>query len=229
MTTTGAPPQTTTARWYHFAAFALGLAGLVVQTALIVAATDPAETRGMSLPVRLWNLVSYFTIWSNILVAAVAFLLFRDPRRTGPVFVVFRMASLTMITVTGVIYAVVLAPTYSPTGWALVADTLLHYVAPVLAVAGYVLFGPRPRFDRTVLRRSAVVPLVWGVYTFLRSPFITVVEDGRARDWYPYPFIDVGEIGYPQAILNVLGVTVLLVLIGQVFVHLDRKLQPAPR
>ena len=56
-----------------------------------------------------------------------------------------------------------------------------------------------------------------------------LVSYGEARDWYPYPFIDVGEIGYGQAIVNVLGVTALLVLVGQIYVFLDRRLSPTPR
>jgi hypothetical protein len=230
MTTAAAPSRTVVrARWYHLATFAVGLVTLTVQTILIVAETDPAALRGMSLAIRLWNLVSYFTIWSNILVTVVAFLLWRDPNRDGPYFRVFRMAGLTMITVTGVVYGLVLAATWSPTGWTLVADRLLHYAMPSLAVIGFLVFGPRPRFDQIVLWCSALVPLVWGVYTFVRCPFITLTENGESRDWYPYPFIDVGEIGYARAIVNVLGVTLLLVLVGQVYVYLDRKLSPTPR
>jgi hypothetical protein len=221
--------RATAARWFHLGTFAVGLAGLAVQTAIILTQTDPALTRGMSLPIRLWNLVSYFTIWSNILVTVIAFLLARDPHRRDPVFAVFRLASLTMITVTGVIYALVLAPIWDPTGWSRVADETLHYAVPVLAVFGYVLFGPRPRFDQATLWRAALVPLAWGVYTFVRSPFITFDEGGRTRHWYPYHFIDVDRIGYPQAIVNVLGVTILLVLVGQIYVFLDRRLRPAPR
>jgi hypothetical protein len=142
---------------------------------------------------------------------------------------VFRLASLTMITVTGVIYALVLAPLWDPTGWTKVADETLHYAVPVLAVLGYVLFGPRPRFDQAILWRAALVPLAWGVYTFVRSPFITFDEGGQTRHWYPYHFIDVDQIGYPQAIVNTLGVTVLLVLVGEIYVFLDRRLRPAPR
>ena len=52
---------------------------------------------------RIWHVLSYFTVWSNILVTAVAFLLIRDPAHRGSVFAVFRLASLAMITITGVI------------------------------------------------------------------------------------------------------------------------------
>lgn len=230
MTTEAAPTRTTIgARWYHFAVFAIGTCALVLQTVLVAVESDPTAIRGMSVAIRLWNLVSYFTIWSNILVTVVAFLLWRDPRRAGPVFTVFRLAGLTMITVTGVIYAVLLAGTWDPTGWTLVVDRLLHYVMPTAAVLGFLLFGPRPRLDQRILLRSALVPLIWGLYTFARCPFITLTEDGVSRAWYPYPFIDVTEIGYGRAILNVVGVTVLLLLLGQVYVWLDRKLPPAPR
>ena len=40
------------------------------------------------------------------------------------------------------IYALVLAPVWAPTGWQRVADTTLHYTVPILAVLGYLLVGP---------------------------------------------------------------------------------------
>ena len=43
-------------------------------------------------------MLSFFTIWSNILVTVVALLLTLDRRRRGRVFTVFRIASLVMIT-----------------------------------------------------------------------------------------------------------------------------------
>ena len=80
------------------------------------------------------------------------------------------------------------AGTWDPTGWTLVVDRLLHYVMPTAAVLGFLLCGPRPRLDQRILLRSALVPLVWGLYTFARCPFITLTEDGVSRAWYPYPY-----------------------------------------
>ena len=119
-------------------------------------------------------------------ITVVAYLLTRNPRRTGGVFQAFRLGSLVMISITGVIYALVLAPLWDPTGWQKVADQTLHYAVPVLAVLGYLLFGPRPEFSWGALWRSVLIPLSWVIYTLIRSPFISYTRNGDTRHWYPY-------------------------------------------
>ena len=79
--------------------------------------TDPhsygyAGGAATPVPSRLADWISYFTIWSNITVAAVATLLARRARKGmvgTPTLAVFRLSSLVMITITGLVYAVVLA------------------------------------------------------------------------------------------------------------------------
>jgi hypothetical protein len=133
-----------------------------------------------------------------------------------------------MITITCLIYALVLAKVWEPTGWQKIADETLHYSVPFLAVAGYLLFGPRPRFSLNTLLRSLVIPLAWIVYTLIRSPFITYDEDGETRHWYPYHFINVDDIGYGQALLNIAGIFLLLLVVGWLYVLIDRRLPSRP-
>jgi hypothetical protein len=156
------------------------------------------------------------------------YLLWRNPRRQGPVFTVFRLASLAMITVTGVVYALVLAPLWSPTGWQRVADETLHYTVPILAVVSYLVAGPRPRFSTRTLWASLSIPLVYIAYTLIRSPFITYTQDGQARHWYPYHFLDVNDLGYGRVLGNIGGVLLLLLAVAGVFLYLDSKLPERP-
>ena len=226
MESTATARSITAARLWHSATFALGAFGVIAQLWIVATQTLTEEMIQLSAPIRLWNVLSYFTIWSNILVTVVAYLLARNPQRSGPMFNTFRLASVVMITITGLIYALVLAKVWEPTGWQKVADETLHYSVPFLAVAGYLLFGPRPRFSLTTLWRSLTIPLAWIVYTLIRSPFITYTEDGETRHWYPYHFISVDDIGYGRALFNIAAIFLLLLAVGWLYVFLDRKLQP---
>jgi hypothetical protein len=206
----------------------VGLFGLGVQAWISATHALAYDGHVFSAPMRVFNMLSYFTIWSNILVAAVAWLLYRDPRRRGAVFTVLHLDSLVMIAVTGLVYALVLAPIWNPTGWAKVADQTLHYAVPVLAVLSYLVAGPRPRFAAGTLFRALVLPLGWVVYTMVRSPFIRYRAQGVTKHWWPYHFINVDDLGYAQALLNVLGVAVLLLAVGAIFLYLDRVLPARP-
>ena len=96
-----------------------------------------------------------------------------------------------------------------------------HYacmVVPVLAVAGWLLFGPRQRVDRADIAPALLLPAVWAAYTVAR---------GELVDWYPYPFIDVNEHGYAVVLLNCLGVAALMTAFFAGAQWLDRRLSRA--
>jgi hypothetical protein len=215
-------------RWWHLATFVAAVFGVGLQLWIEFDPAPNPDRPEFSTPIRLWNVLSYFTVWSNILVLVVAYLLWRDQARRGTVFAVFRLASLVMITVTGVIYALVLAPLWNPTGWQRVADETLHYTVPILAVVSFLVVGPRPRFAFRTLWAALLIPLVYIAYTLLRSPFITYTQDGQTRHWYPYHFLNVDDLGYGRVLLNIAAIFLLLLAIAGVYFFLDRKLPERP-
>jgi hypothetical protein len=104
------------------------------------------------------------------------------------------------ITITGLVYVVVLRPLGHPTGIAAWVNAGLHYVAPPLAVLGWLLFGPRPRISVRVIALSLIWPVAWVVYTLVR---------GAITGWFPYPFLNVDELGMSVVLRN-LGFVLLL-------------------
>lgn len=96
------------------------------------------------------------------------------------------MAGLVGITLTFVVYLTVLLPLITVTGAGRVTDRSLHIVAPLLTFGGWFLFGPRPRLDIQTLCWF----LIWPGPSFAFS-FV----NGALTNWYPYPFVDVTQIG----------------------------------
>ncbi len=161
---------------------------------------------------RLLRFFSYFTIQSNLLAAGTALGLIARPDRDGRTWRVLRVAAIVGMTVTFITYMIVLRPIVHLEGLAKLADIGFHYVAPVLTVAGWYLFGPWPRIDIPSLLRHLAWPFAYLVY---------ILGLGALTGWYPYPFIDVTKIGYPRTLLNALAVTVLLLIVGAIFRVLD--------
>ncbi len=195
---------------------ALIIAALAVQ--VVVTVTNPPN--GVGVPERMLRLVSYFTIQSNILVAATGLTLARRPDRDGDWWRVVRLAALVGSTVTGIVYLTVLRGTAVLHGWEVATDIVFHYVCPAVALLGWVLFGPRPRVGWRVVGLALLWPVGWLAYTLVH---------GAIRDWYPYPFIDVVGLGYARVAVNAVGVTVLMVAVAVAYRWLDRRLPPAPR
>jgi hypothetical protein len=213
----GSSSRATRAKPWHLVTFLVIAISVVTQLVLVirghgVLVAPTGRTAG--LPERLLRFFSYFTIQSNLLAAGTALGLSARPDRDGRTWRVLRISAIVGMSVTFLTYIVVLRPIVHLEGIAKLTDIGFHYVAPVLTVLGWYLYGPWPRIDITSLLRHLVWPLSYLAYTLVL---------GAITGWYPYPFINVGKIGYPRALLNALAVSALLLIVGAVYRALDTR------
>jgi uncharacterized membrane protein len=214
------------ARLWHGSIAVLAIAAIAIQIKLSIDA--PAVPAGHAVGVlagtstagRIVRLLSFFTVQSNILSAVVSVQLARNPNRDGTLWRIARLDALFGITVTGIVYATVLARIHEPNGWEQTSSNIVvHYVVPIAMVLGWLLFGPRPRITSTVLWWSLAWPVAWLGYTLIR---------GEATRWYPYPFVDAATEGYARVLVNAVAVTAVFGLVAALFAWGDRKLRHDP-
>jgi hypothetical protein len=205
--------MTTIGRIWTWITAAAVLAGLIVQLIVTANGTEgffPTATE------RVLNVFAYFTIQSNILLGVTVLMLaLRPDRPQGALFKTLRLNGVLCIAVTGIVYHLVLAGSDDLSGWAAVANFLLHTATPLLGVLGWALFGPRGTTDLRIAGWSVVFPLLWVAFTLVRGEFV---------GFYPYPFIDVNQHGYGQVLLNCLLVAVLFLALAAGATALDRRL-----
>nr|WP_275585393.1 Pr6Pr family membrane protein [Blastococcus saxobsidens] len=175
---------------------------------------DP-EDASLGVVERVVRFFSYFTVQSNLLVLAAVLPLVRDADHDGRWWRVVRLASLLGITITGIVYAVVLAPLYDPEGVNAWTNAGEHYVSPVMTVLGWLLFGPRPRITSGVVARALLWPVAWIAW---------ILAQGTVTDWYPYDFMDVAAQGYAIALRNLAFVVLLALAFLLLFRFVDRRL-----
>jgi len=156
----------------------------------------------------LWVLARFFTILTNLLVA-VTMTWVAIGRKVSPEVLGGLTVALLLV---GVIYMTLLRGLMHLNGAALIADTLFHKVSPVLMALWWLLFAPRAK-----LRWSA--PILWALYPL--GYLIYVLARGRMDGRYPYPFIDVGKLGWLQTALNVGGIALGFILAGFALVWID--------
>lgn len=203
--------------WFAVTA-AVSLASLVVQLALVISGVDVLVDETGHAPAtwqRVLRFFSYFTVQSNLLVIATSATLAVHPQRDGRVWRVLRLDALVGITVTLIVYHFLLAPILDLHGINAVTDVGFHYVTPILAIIGWLLFGPRRRITGGVLGAMLMWPVLW---------FGCTLAHGAIAGWYPYPFIDAATIGYPAALRNAGLITLLLLGISALFLLGDRLL-----
>jgi hypothetical protein len=69
-----------------------------------------------------------------------------------------------------------------------------------------------------------VQPLYWSAYPVAYLAYALI--RGRIVGSYPYPFIDVADLGYRRTLLNSLGLLFMFISLGLLFVALGRMRQP---
>jgi hypothetical protein len=202
--------------WFTMAlSFALNLFDVYPATeVLLYSFGNNAEGAAGALG-RVIDWFSYFTNFSNVLVAIVLTMLARNLYRTGLVWGTLRMDSLLMISVTGLIYAIVLAPNAEVQGLQIVTNALAHYIIPVLTVLMFLILGPRRQLSFATVFTALIIPILWAVYTLIRGAIINA---------YPYGFLNAAELGLGTAIVNIAGIAVLGIIIGLIYWALDRLL-----
>jgi len=164
----------------------------------------------------LVQLTSFFTIWTNAAVALTLTVplilpetrLGRFFRRPGVVTGVAASIAFVMVT-----YHLLLSDQVNPEGVGLLTDILSHYLVPILFVGYWWVLTPK----ETLRWRDPFVwflyPLVYQVHVFIR---------GQLTGFYPYPFVDVNELGLVPVLRNSLGTGVAFVVIALGFVALGQ-------
>ncbi|WP_458690640.1 Pr6Pr family membrane protein [Nocardia tengchongensis] len=187
----------------------------------VIAATgEPFERFGGSPLGRALNVLAFFTVQSNLIVGVTTLLLAINPNRSSTVFKVFRLIGLVGITVTGIVFHVAISGLLELDTWAMVADRLLHFVVPIMAVVGWLAFGPRGLTSARVVKLTVLFPLAYMIFTVIRGPL--------SSDWYPYTFANVATLGYARVIINGVWIGLLFVALAAAAAWLDKRL-PAKR
>jgi hypothetical protein len=203
-------------------ALALARVGFAVLTLVAIAyQLSLAAGTGRLDPV---NFFSYFTILSNLLAAVVLLIgAARSLRTPSPTWDLVRGQAVVVMTVTFVVFALLLADTDVDVtnSW---VDTVVHRLFPVVVALDWIVDPPASAIG---WRRSLVwlaAPLIWLGYTMVRGALV---------GWYPYPFLDPSDSGYGPVAVTVLGilafgvvVCVAVALVGDAM--RSRRLVPLP-
>lgn len=161
---------------------------------------------------RLFDTFSYFTIWSNLVVAISATLLWRRPWRDTTGRRVLRMDALLMITVTAIVYQVLLAPTTEVIGWSNLTDPILHVITPLVTVVVWVIWGPRGWVTGKMIPAALVVPVLWIVWMLIR---------GAISDVYPYGFVNITEYGVAAVSKTLAMILVFGLIVATIYWGID--------
>ncbi len=178
----------------------------------------------------------YFTIQSNIAIAvicAVGLVLMIRCAEIGRAWYIIKLVGTVSITLTGVVFCFVLAPTMKSDAWN-IQNTLTHVIVPVGSVADFLVTAPFVPVNikgRDVLFVT-IPPLLYSVYAAI----------GYVRGWqfalgvnYPYFFLNwgspAGVFGFSDQMPFmgtgwwIIALLLLLILVGYLYMAVVRLIR----
>ena len=192
------------ARWFAAAIAVTAVASVGAQFLYL------NELRGQTYAETAWDMARFFTILTNILVA---WTWGRAALHRDGVYPPWIAALTLAIVMVGAVYHVLLSHLMEFEGLGWFADHGLHTVVPLACLGWWVAFGPKRRLIYSDLPIFALWPSIYLAYVLARGSF-----DGA----YPYPFMDLTNLGAAAVATNLAGLTILLLLGGVVFVMIGR-------
>jgi hypothetical protein len=191
----------------------LGWLGLLLQLYLMIVQSPPGAA---AVGVTIVDYLSFFTILSNLLVTlTLTFAGWMPNSKLGAFFSRSQVqaAVAVYIIIVGVIYTLLLRHLWNPQGAQKVADMLLHDFVPVVYAVYWLIFAPKIGLRWKDAVTWLAYPGAYLVYLLLR---------GALSGKYPYPFIDVSQLGYPHTFLNAAGFLVIFLGLGLIVVAYAR-------
>jgi len=206
--------------WFAVAlSLSLNLSGYYVDT------LDPTKPTllgnvadGIDTPIkRFFDWITYFTIWSNATVAVVLTMLAARPNlflrhdRVGGIWRTLRLDSVLMITVTGVVFNLLLAEG-GKQGLDWLSNNMLHVINPIVTVVVFLVAGPRGLLNVRVVFAALILPLVWAAFALTRGAVILA---------YPYPFLDAATNGWGPVFTFIIVIIVFAIILSLIYWGLD--------
>jgi len=163
--------------------------------------------------------LNYFTLLTNSLVAISSTISLLIPRSAPGRFfssISARSAVAVYILLVGIVFNVVLRAIDIREGFAdKLANELTHLVVPVLYFLFWLFIVPKGELNWRQ-------PIYWLIYPLIYLPWVYIYGEFTGK--YPYPFLHVGDLGYPTVLLNSVGLIVVFLVVGEIFVGIDKLL-----
>ncbi len=187
--------------------------GIVLQ--FYISIPDYLE-KGRTLGGAIVQLLSYFTIQTNFLLALLLTLLVIKPqskwgRFFAAPYVIGAMAAY--ITIVGLVYHFMLREQFHPIGLFKVTSDIFHIVSPIAFVVFWLLLVKK-------ITIKWINTLLWLVYPFIYT--IYILTRGAFTGLYPYNFLDVTELGYGRVMSNCGFLLVGFIILNAVYISISR-------
>ncbi len=173
------------------------------------------QNRVVSIAETLARFFTFFTILTNIIVAITFTVIWLQPKSRINFFLKpnTQTAIAVYIFVVGFIYNTILRFIWQPQGIQKIIDEMLHLIIPTV----YILYWYFEVKKTAIIWRNI---LGWLIYPILY--LIVIMIRGTYSNYYPYPFVNVSELGLVKVAINSVYLTIFFGTMSVVFVGIAK-------
>ena len=164
------------------------------------------------------NAFSFYTTQTNLIVAGwiTLSLIFYKKEDTPAILHPSVHGAITgYISVTWIVFALLLSASYQPTGIEAFTNISMHYIIPIAFIIDWFISESNVEYQYSWVVYWLIYPFLYLAYTVIR---------GAITGFYPYFFVDLNEITVYALILNVVVLTIFFTLLGAVIIFLNRRI-----
>lgn len=159
---------------------------------------------------------SFFTILTNLLVA-IYFTLSLIKKENRVLSIINKPGTLTAVTVyitiVGLVYQILLRHVWDPKGMQRVIDELLHSAIPILVTIFWYLYEEKKSIAYKQILKWLIYPLIYLLFILIRGEF---------SNFYPYPFVNITNLGLKQVLINSAGLLVFFSCLSAGYIKLGK-------
>ena len=173
------------------------------------------ENRVDSIPETIVRFFSFFTILTNTLIAVYFTCQFFTNQAASINKPGILTAITTYIIIVCLVYQIALRHVWQPQGLQRIVDELLHSIIPVLVILFWYLYESTKSINYSQILKWAIFPFIYLIF---------ILGRGRLSNFYPYPFIDVANIGIAKVLTNSAVILVLFLMISAILLFIGKSI-----
>lgn len=182
---------------------------------LIASAVIYASTYGTVLP--WFNSFKAFTMQTNLIVTiwlTLAIIWHNKPESLDKIMGPLKGAFTMYITITFVVFAILLSSFYQPTGFAAFSNLVLHYITPIAFIVDWGLTEIKVQYKWNYLLYWIIYPLCYIIFAVIH---------GTITGNYLYYFLDISALGILGFVMFVSILIAFGLALGCLYILINRK------
>lgn len=177
----------------------------------------------LSFGLTQWYKLTYYTQLSNLLVLGLLGYLvvsmWKKDRNTFTDQAIIRSKAMVTlaITLTFIVYAVLLAPIAEPSEFYTFQNLMLHYITPLYMIVDWLMFDARGHYKKFDSLIWTVIPIIYVIFSLVKGRVFHVPIPFNEESPYPYFFLNVDIYGWSKVIGYIAVIAGFYLILGSIF------------